>query len=121
MSRRDDEVAAVAAVAAKFVESELVAHREEFERQHQVDRDVWRKAGELGLLCCSIPEQYGGGGGTFAHDLTVFEAQARLGETGWGNGVHSGIVAHARGPRRRRVRHHRRQDVHLQRAAGSGS
>ncbi|MCR6485038.1 acyl-CoA dehydrogenase family protein [Amycolatopsis sp. OK19-0408] len=72
----------------------MVARREEFERQHQVDRDVWRRAGELGLLCCSIPEQYGGGGGTFAHDLAVFEAQARLGETGWGNGVHSGIVAH---------------------------
>ncbi|WP_257921653.1 acyl-CoA dehydrogenase family protein [Amycolatopsis iheyensis] len=91
MSWRDEEVTAV---ATKFVESELVARREEFERQHQVDRDVWRRAGELGLLCCSIPEQYGGGGGTFAHDLAVFEAQARLGETGWGNGVHSGIVAH---------------------------
>ncbi len=91
MTWRDDEVAAV---ATKFVETELVAHRERFERQHQVDRDVWRRAGELGLLCCSIPEQYGGGGGSFAHDLAVFEAQARLGETGWGNGVHSGIVAH---------------------------
>ncbi|MGW4872547.1 acyl-CoA dehydrogenase family protein [Streptomyces chartreusis] len=85
---------ALGELATKFVESELIAKREKFEQQHQVDRDVWRRAGKLGLLCCSIPEQYGGGGGTLAHDLAVVEAQARLGETGWGNGVHSGIVAH---------------------------
>ncbi|MFE6755709.1 acyl-CoA dehydrogenase family protein [Streptomyces sp. NPDC057684] len=93
-SWRDDEVVALGEVATKFVESELLANREQFERQHQVDRDVWRRAGRLGLLCCSVPEEYGGGGGTFAHDLAVIEAQARTGETGWGNGVHSGIVAH---------------------------
>ncbi|MFC8128265.1 acyl-CoA dehydrogenase family protein [Streptomyces sp. NPDC057302] len=59
-----------------------------------VDREVWRKAGELGLLCCSIPEEYGGGGADFDADLAVFEEQARAGDTGWGNFVHSGIVAH---------------------------
>ncbi|WP_369214017.1 acyl-CoA dehydrogenase family protein [Streptomyces flavofungini] len=93
-SWRDEEVVALGELAAKFIESEVAARREEFEQQHQVDREVWRAAGKLGLLCCSIPEEYGGGGGTFAHDLAVVEAQARLGETGWGNGVHSGIVAH---------------------------
>jgi acyl-CoA dehydrogenase len=55
---------------------------------------VWRKAGELGLLCCSIPEQYGGGGGTFAHDLAVFEAQGYSGDLALGIAVHSGIVPH---------------------------
>jgi acyl-CoA dehydrogenase len=91
---KDDEVLALGEVADKFVAAELTAKRDQWEAQRYVDRDVWRRAGEIGLLCCSIPEEYGGGGGTFAHDLIVFESQARAGDTAWGNGVHSGIVAH---------------------------
>jgi acyl-CoA dehydrogenase len=91
---KDDEVLALGEVADKFVAAELTGKRDQWEAQRYVDRDVWRRAGEIGLLCCSIPEEYGGGGGTFAHDLIVFESQARAGDTAWGNGVHSGIVAH---------------------------
>jgi len=91
---KDDEVLALGEVADKFVAAELTAKRDRWEAQRYVDRDVWRRAGEIGLLCCSIPEEYGGGGGTFAHDLIVLESQARAGDTAWGNGVHSGIVAH---------------------------
>jgi acyl-CoA dehydrogenase len=91
---KDEEVRALGAVADKFVAAELTAKRDRWERQQHVDRDVWRRAGEIGLLCCSIPAEYGGGGGTFAHDLMVFESQARAGDHAWGNGVHSGIVAH---------------------------
>ena len=58
------------------------------------DRDVWRKAADLGLLCCSIPEEYGGGGGTIVHDLAVCEAQGAAGDWNWGVMVHSDIVAH---------------------------
>ena len=93
-SWKDTEVRALGAVADKFVAAELTAQRDRWERQQHVDRDVWRRAGEIGLLCCSIPAEYGGGGGTFAHDLMVFESQARAGDHAWGNGVHSGIVAH---------------------------
>jgi acyl-CoA dehydrogenase len=91
---KDDEVLALGEVADKFVAAELTSKRDRWEAQHYVDREVWRRAGEIGLLCCSIPEEYGGGGGTFAHDLIVLESQARAGDTAWGNGVHSGIVAH---------------------------
>lgn len=91
---KDDEVLAISETAQKFFATHLIPHRERFEADKRVDKDVWRKAGELGLLCCSIPEEYGGGGGTFAHDLAVLEAQARLGDLSFGNGVHSGIVAH---------------------------
>jgi acyl-CoA dehydrogenase len=91
---KDTEVRALGAVADKFVAEELTGKRDRWEAQHYVDREVWRRAGELGLLCCSVPEEYGGGGGTFAHDLIVMESQARAGDTAWGNAVHSGIVAH---------------------------
>ncbi len=93
-SWHDDEVRALSELAAGFFEREVVAHNEKWEAQRRIDRDVWRTAGKLGLLCCSIPEEYGGGGGTFAHDLAVFEAQGYAGDLAFGVSVHSGIVAH---------------------------
>ena len=90
----DDEAVALGAVARHFFEDEVVPHFERFDQQKHVDRDVWRKAGALGLLCCEVPAEFGGGGGTFAHDAIVFSEQARSGDTGFGNMVHSGVVAH---------------------------
>lgn len=90
----DDEVRALSELAVGFFEREVVANNEKWEAQRRIDRDVWLTAGELGLLCCSIPEVYGGGGGTFAHDLAVFEAQGYSGDLAFGISVHSGIVAH---------------------------
>ena len=90
----DDEVLALKEMATKFFEAELLPHQERFAAQKYVDREFWNKAGSLGLLCASIPEEYGGGGGSFAHDFAVFDAQYRLGDTGFGNMVHSGLVAH---------------------------
>ncbi|MDT5079260.1 MAG: acyl-CoA dehydrogenase [Mycobacterium sp.] len=90
----DDDVIALKEMATKFFETEALPHRERWAGQKCVDRDFWYKAGELGLLCTSIPEEYGGGGGTLAHDFAVMEAQAACGESGFGNQVHSGLVAH---------------------------
>ncbi len=91
---RDESVEALYEVATNFFERTLVANRERYEKQHMIDREVWLEAGRLGLLCCSIPEEYGGGGGSFAHDLAVIEAQSHAGDEAWGNQAHSGIVAH---------------------------
>jgi len=90
----DEEVQAVSDLARGFFEREVMAHAERWDDQRRVDRDVWRKAGELGLLLCSIPEEYGGGGGTFAHDFAVLEAQGYSGDFAMGLSIHSGIVAH---------------------------
>ena len=78
----------------RFVERELAPHEERWCKQQQVDREVWLKAGAIGMLCPSIPEAYGGGGGTFGHDAIVTMEQARAGTASLGTNVHSGIVAH---------------------------
>jgi len=78
----------------KFYEKEFVPHVEKWNEQGFVDRDAWRKAGEAGILCASIPEEYGGGGGHFGHEMVIAQEQSRAGVGGFGNSVHSGIVAH---------------------------
>jgi acyl-CoA dehydrogenase len=88
------DAADVFQLAAEFFGREVPARREQWEAQRHVDRDFWRKCGELGLLCASIPAGYGGGGGTFRHEAAIQEAYARQGDRSWGNSVHSGIVAH---------------------------
>jgi long-chain-acyl-CoA dehydrogenase len=80
-------------LARTFMAKELTPNQERWAAQKHVDRDLWTKAGEVGLLCLSIPEEYGGGGGTFAHEAVVIEEQSRAGDSAWGNSVHSGIVA----------------------------
>src|SRR4051794_36006513 len=62
-----DEMFMLRELARAFFEREAVPHYERWAEQHHVDREFWRKAGEAGLLCASIPGQYGGGGGTFGH------------------------------------------------------
>ncbi len=91
---KDAEAVALGELAQTFFAKEVMPHLERFDAQKQVDRALWNKAGDIGLLCASIPTQYGGGGGSFAHEAAVLEAQAHAGDTAFGIGVHSGIVAH---------------------------
>src|SRR5580692_8564857 len=81
----------------RFLAKEFVPHREHWDREGIMDRAAWKKAGEVGILCASIPEEYGGGGGGFAHDIVIAEQIGRhdlMGGFGAGNSVHSQIVAH---------------------------
>ena len=89
----DDEVEAVRELARDFFTKEVVPNQEKYIAQGYPDREIYRRAGELGLLCAMIPEEYGGGGGTFAHEAAIIEEQVRAGEGSMGNGVHSGIIA----------------------------
>ncbi|MGJ3626922.1 acyl-CoA dehydrogenase family protein [Sphingomonas sp. MMS24-JH45] len=69
---------------ARFVDAELVPHHAQWRKNGVVPREVWRKAGEVGLLCPSIPEEYGGFGGDWLYNVVVIEELARKGITGPG-------------------------------------
>ena len=90
----DDDVEAFRELARTFLEKECAPHEQRWGEQQHVDREIWNKAGELGLLCPSIPAEYGGGGGTFALDAVMAEEQARALAPSLGTAVHSTIVAH---------------------------
>jgi acyl-CoA dehydrogenase len=77
----------------RFVEREIVPHHAAWEEAGVVPREAWRKAGEAGLLCCAIPEEYGGMGGDFLHSAIVLEEMARFGASGPAFSLHSDIVA----------------------------
>jgi acyl-CoA dehydrogenase len=79
--------------ARKFMERECTPHADKWIKQQHVDRSVWRKAGEAGLLCASAPEQYGGAGGNFAHEAVIIDHLGRMGIDGWGITLHNAIVA----------------------------
>ncbi|WP_216906791.1 acyl-CoA dehydrogenase family protein [Nocardia noduli] len=89
----DDEVEAVRELARAFFEKEVVPHEEKFVAQGHPDRHLYNRAGELGLLCPSVPAEYGGGGGTFAHEAAIIEEQAFAGDGSLGLPVHSTIIA----------------------------
>lgn len=77
----------------RFVDVELVPHHAEWERDKRVPREVWRKAGDAGLLCCSLPTKYGGAGADWLYSVIVIEELAVAGMTGPGFMVHSEMVA----------------------------
>ena len=87
-----DETRVFQKTVRRFVEKELVPHQTRWAEQGRPDVEAWTKAGEIGLLLPDVPEQYGGGGGTFAHEAVVIEELARAG-VHFGFGVQS-IVAH---------------------------
>jgi len=89
----DSEVAAVRDLARTFFEKAVVPHQEKFVAQGHPDRDLYRRAGELGLLCAAVPEEYGGGGGTFAHEAAIIEEQCYAVDASMGMPVHSALVA----------------------------
>lgn len=77
----------------KFFEQEAVPFHAQWEKDGHIDRALWSKAGEAGMLCSHIPEEYGGMSADFLYSAVVIEEQSRLGLSGIGFSLHSDIVA----------------------------
>ena len=77
----------------KFISKEIAPHHAKWEEVGIVPRELWLKAGAAGMLCCTIPEEYGGLGADYLFDVIVFEEMARSGFTGPGFLIHCDLVA----------------------------
>jgi alkylation response protein AidB-like acyl-CoA dehydrogenase len=76
-----------------FIEKEVTPHHEQWEADGVVDRSVWTKAGELGLLCFDVDEEYGGAGvQDFRYNMVMAEELTRAGVNGPGFLVHTDII-----------------------------
>ncbi len=77
----------------KFIEKEIAPYHADWEKEGIVPKSLWLKAGEAGLLCCTIPEEYGGSGADYLYDVIVFEELFRSGFSGPGFLIHTDLVA----------------------------
>ena len=76
----------------KFLQEEAAPYYEQWEKDGQVSRDFWRKAGQMGYLSPTVPEAYGGVEVDFRYNSVVAEEVSNFGFTGIGFGLHSDIA-----------------------------
>ena len=76
----------------RFIAQEIVPNHPKWEKQGIVPRDIWKKAGDQGLLCCTVPEKYSGPSGDFLHSAIVIEELAKAGASGPGFSLQTDIV-----------------------------
>tara|TARA_B110000977_G_scaffold141416_1_gene179426 strand:+ start:1169 stop:2335 length:1167 start_codon:yes stop_codon:yes gene_type:complete len=88
----DDELEMLSDACQQFYERECAPHYDEWEAQGSFSRALWEKAGEMGLLGAEVPEEFGGLGGSFAHDAVIAYQGNLAGIDGWGGGLHNSIV-----------------------------
>jgi long-chain-acyl-CoA dehydrogenase len=88
-----EDVVLLEAQARRFFDNELVPHYDDWLEEGIVPRWAWEKSGETGLLCAAMPEQYGGAGGTFAHEAVITYQLGLAGLDSFGIALHNAIVA----------------------------
>jgi acyl-CoA dehydrogenase len=89
----DEDMAALRQTVRRFIDKEIAPHHAQWEREGQVSREVWRRAGELGLLCMGLPSSLGGADAHFGHSAILTRELARGGHSGPLFYLHSDIVA----------------------------
>ncbi|MGB7419148.1 MAG: acyl-CoA dehydrogenase family protein [Erythrobacter sp.] len=89
----DEEISIFADAVGKFYQDKAPQKRiEKWREDGQVEREFWNEAGEAGLLGVSVPEEYGGHGGDFRHDMVVIDSQAKHGVEGFAASLHNTII-----------------------------
>jgi alkylation response protein AidB-like acyl-CoA dehydrogenase len=88
----DDELRMFRSTVRQFIQDEFVPHQARWREQHRPDDEAWPAMGKAGILLPDFPEEYGGGGGTFAHESVVNEELATAG-VHFGSSIQS-IVGH---------------------------
>ncbi len=91
--RDDEELDMFSDSVAQFFEKECKPHVEDWRKAGVVDREIYTKAGKMGILGASISEEYGGSGGDFRHEAIIIEQQQWKGIDGFGISLHNGIIA----------------------------
>ncbi|GII66979.1 acyl-CoA dehydrogenase [Sphaerisporangium krabiense] len=78
----------------EFMTREVAPHHGQWEKDGIVPREVWKRAGELGMFGFGVPEEYGGAGiSDFRYNAIIVEEIIRFGATGLGFGLHNDIMA----------------------------
>ena len=75
----NDDVRMFRRSVRQFIEKEFAPQQARWREARGPGRAAWAAAGRAGLLLADLPEEYGGGGGTFAHEAVVLEELARAG------------------------------------------
>ncbi|GIX40410.1 MAG: acyl-CoA dehydrogenase [Leptospiraceae bacterium] len=76
-----------------FVANEIVPYHDQWEKDKIVPRELWEKAGSMGLLCPNFPTEYGGSGTDFLYNVIVIEELARVGASGVFFSLHGDVIA----------------------------
>lgn len=91
--RLDEEVSIFSDSVGQFFEKECAPHVPQWRKDGIVPKEMWLKAGEMGILGASVSEEYGGMGGDFRHEAIIAEQMGWKGIDGFGITLHNGIIA----------------------------
>ncbi|MEC9362981.1 MAG: acyl-CoA dehydrogenase family protein [Pseudomonadota bacterium] len=88
-----DELDALQDLARRFIGDEVTPNQERWFEQGATDRETWLKAGALGILLPDISADYGGSGGTFAHEAVIAHELCLAGDSSWRTGKQIHVIA----------------------------
>ena len=89
----DEEISIFADAVGKFFQQHAPEKRVlKWREDGQVEREFWNEAGAAGILGVSVPEEYGGHGGDFRHDMVILDQQAKHGVEGFAASLHNTII-----------------------------
>jgi acyl-CoA dehydrogenase len=76
----------------KFLEKEAIPYFDQWEKDKEVPRSFWKKAGDQGFLCPQVDEMYGGFNADFGYAVVIAEEFEKVGSGMVGIGLHNDIV-----------------------------